>query len=63
MKLSDKEIVKSLKKLLPDGLYKSKDYNSGDLIERVEWLIVMYATKKDELEILEDIHYNGDNSN
>jgi hypothetical protein len=34
---------------LPDDLYPSKDWRAGSYAERVEWLHVMYESKKSEL--------------
>lgn len=43
-----------LQGLLKDNLFDSKDWRSGGIVERVEWLLSMYESKKAEIEYLED---------
>ena len=46
------KLVAKLKKMLPDNLYDSKDWKTGDIVGRVEWLIAMYEDKKAEVQFL-----------
>lgn len=36
--------LEEIEKLLPDGKFDSKDYNSGDVVERVRWLLAMHES-------------------
>ena len=50
----DHEDAIKLEDLLSEDRYSgSKDWRSGGLVERVEWLISMYEAKKKEVEQLE----------
>ena len=48
-----------IEELLERGRYDSKDWREGNYAERVEWLHLMYAEAKQEIERLQDIilHY------
>lgn len=39
--------------LLNTNRYDSKDWTSGNIVDRVEWLIGMYESKKEEVENIE----------
>jgi len=42
--------------LLPTELYEdSKDWREGNYVERVEWLLSMYASAEEEVARLEDM--------
>lgn len=52
-------LEEKLKELLPDDLYDSKDWKSGGIVERVEWLLSMYESKKEELDsYINQINFN-----
>lgn len=54
--MTDAETVKKLKELLSDDLYSgSKDWRSGDIVERVEWLIHMYEKQSEETDYVWDL--------
>jgi hypothetical protein len=45
-----------IKDLLPTELFEgSKDWREGNYVERVEWLLSMYASAKQEVARLEDM--------
>jgi len=41
-----------LQGLLKDNLFDSKDWRSGGIVERVEWLLSMYESKKKECDMV-----------
>ena len=46
--------MKRIRDLLPTELFEgSKDWREGNTVERVEWLLSMYAIAKEEVERLE----------
>ena len=34
--------LQQISDLLPDNKFESKDYNAGDVVERVRWLLAMH---------------------
>ena len=58
--------MKRIRDLLPTELFEgSKDWREGNTVERIEWLLSMYASSKQEAERLqadldEAIQYNFD---
>lgn len=47
--------IERIQELLPTELFEgSKDWREGSPAERVEWLLSMYASAKQEVERLED---------
>jgi hypothetical protein len=47
--------IERIRELLPTELFEgSKDWREGSLAERVEWLLSMYASAKEEVKRLED---------
>lgn len=48
--------IERIQALLPTELFEgSKDWRQGSLAERVEWLLSMYASAKEEVERLENM--------
>jgi hypothetical protein len=48
--------MKRIRDLLPTELFEgSKDWREGNTVERVEWLLSMYASAKEEIERLEKL--------
>jgi hypothetical protein len=48
--------MKRIRDLLPTELFESsKDWREGNTVERVEWLLTMYASAKEEIERLEKL--------
>lgn len=46
--------MKRIKDLLPTELFEgSKDWREGNTVERIEWLLSMYESSKQEVERLE----------
>jgi hypothetical protein len=46
--------IERIQELLPTELFAgSKDWREGNTVERVEWLLSMYASAKEEVERLE----------
>jgi len=46
--------IERIRDLLPTELFAgSKDWREGNTVERVEWLLTMYASAKEEVERLE----------
>ncbi len=46
--------IERIQELLPTELFEgSKDWREGNTVERVEWLLSMYASAKEEVERLE----------
>ena len=46
--------IERIQELLPAELFEgSKDWREGNTVERVEWLLSMYASAKEEVERLE----------
>ena len=46
--------MKRIRDLLPTELFEgSKDWREGNTVERIEWLLSMYASSKQEVERLE----------
>ena len=47
--------MKRIRDLLPTELYEgSKDWREGNTVERIEWLLTMYESSKQEVERLQD---------
>jgi ATP-dependent protease HslVU (ClpYQ) peptidase subunit len=47
--------MKRIRDLLPTELFEgSKDWREGNTVERIEWLLSMYESSKQEVERLED---------
>jgi hypothetical protein len=50
--------IERIQELLPTDLFEgSKDWREGSLAERVEWLLSMYESSKQEVERLEVLVY------
>lgn len=50
------EEMKRIKDLLPAKLFEgSKDWCEGNTVERIEWLLSMYQSAKEEVKRLEDM--------
>ena len=48
--------MERIQELLPIELFEgSKDWREGNYVERVEWLLSMYASAKEEVARLEDM--------
>jgi hypothetical protein len=48
--------IQRINELLPTELFEgSKDWREGNTVERVEWLLTMYASAKEEVERLQDL--------
>jgi len=48
--------IERIQELLPTELFEgSKDWREGSAAERVEWLLSMYASAKEEVARLEDM--------
>jgi hypothetical protein len=48
--------IERIQELLPTELFEgSKDWREGNTVERVEWLLSMYASAKEEVERLEKL--------
>jgi hypothetical protein len=48
--------IQRINELLPTELFEgSKDWREGNTVERVEWLLSMYASAKEEVERLESL--------
>lgn len=48
--------MKRVRDLLPTELFEgSKDWREGNTVERIEWLLSMYASSKEEVERLQDM--------
>ena len=48
--------MKRVRDLLPTELFEgSKDWREGNTVERIEWLLSMYASAKEEVERLQDM--------
>jgi hypothetical protein len=48
--------IERIQELLPTKLFEgSKDWREGSPAERVEWLLSMYASAKEEVERLEQL--------
>jgi hypothetical protein len=48
--------IQRIQELLPTELFEgSKDWRKGNYVERVEWLLSMYASAKEEVARLEDM--------
>ena len=60
--------MKRIRDLLPTELFEgSKDWREGNTVERIEWLLSMYESSKQEVDRLqadldEAIQYNFDRS-
>ena len=47
--------IQRINELLPTELFEgSKDWREGSVADRVEWLLSMYASAKEEIQRLED---------
>jgi hypothetical protein len=52
--MNDQILMERIRDLLPTELFGgSKDWREGNTVERVEWLLSMYASAKEEVERLE----------
>lgn len=52
---NDKAMMERIRDLLPTELFAgSKDWREGNTIERIEWLLSMYESSKQEVERLEE---------
>mgnify|MGYP000875620101 CR=1 FL=1 len=48
--------MKRIRDLLPTELFEgSKDWREGNTVERIEWLLSMYESAKQEVERLDDV--------
>ena len=48
--------IQRIQELLPTELFEgSKDWREGNTVERIEWLLSMYASAKEEVARLEDM--------
>ncbi len=48
--------MKRIRDLLPTELFEgSKDWREGNTVDRIEWLLSMYASAKEEVERLEKL--------
>lgn len=48
--------MKRIKELLPTELFAgSKDWTQGNTVERIEWLLSMYESSKQEVDRLSDL--------
>ena len=48
--------MKRVRDLLPTELFAgSKDWREGNTVERIEWLLSMYASAKEEVDRLQDM--------
>lgn len=58
--------MKRIRDLLPTELFEgSKDWREGNTVERIEWLLSMYESSKQEVDRLQDeldaaVQYNFD---
>jgi hypothetical protein len=49
--------IERIQELLPTELFEgSKDWREGNTVERVEWLLSMYASAKEEVARLEELN-------
>jgi hypothetical protein len=47
--------IERIQELLPTELFEgSKDWREGSLADRVEWLLIMYTSAKEEVNRLEE---------
>jgi len=54
--MNDQIMMERIRDLLPTELFEgSKDWREGNTVERVEWLLSMYASAKEEVERLEKL--------
>ena len=54
--------IQRIQELLPTELFEgSKDWREGNTVERVEWLLSMYASAKEEVARLEDMLEDANN--
>jgi hypothetical protein len=52
--MNDQIMMERIRDLLPTELFEgSKDWREGNTVERVEWLLTMYASAKEEVARLE----------
>ena len=52
--MNDQILMERIRDLLPTKLFgDSKDWREGNTVERVEWLLSMYASAKEEVARLE----------
>ena len=48
--------IERIQEILPTDLFEgSKDWREGNYVERVDWLLSMYASAKEEVDRLEDM--------
>jgi hypothetical protein len=48
--------MKRIRDLLPTELFEgSKDWREGNTVERIEWLLSMYASAREEVARLEEL--------
>lgn len=54
--------MKRIRDLLPTELFEgSKDWREGNTVERIEWLLSMYASAKEEVDRLQDMLDDANN--
>jgi hypothetical protein len=54
--MNDQIMMERIRDLLPTELFGgSKDWREGNTVERVEWLLSMYASAREEVERLEEL--------
>ncbi|CAB4240635.1 hypothetical protein UFOVP39_30 [uncultured Caudovirales phage] len=52
--------IQHIQDLLPTELFEgSKDWREGNYVERVEWLLFMYASAKEEVDRLQNMLEQG----
>jgi hypothetical protein len=55
--------MKRIRELLPTELFEgSKDWREGNYVERIEWLLSMYASANEEVARLEDMLEDANNN-
>jgi hypothetical protein len=54
--MNDQIMMERIRDLLPTELFGgSKDWREGNTVERVEWLLSMYASAREEVARLEEL--------
>jgi hypothetical protein len=53
--------LQQINELLHDGKCDSKDYNAGDVVERVRWLLGMHESLVFRENLAWEMLYNGNN--
>jgi hypothetical protein len=58
--MNDQIMMERIRDLLPTDLFEgSKDWREGNTVERIEWLLSMYSSAKEEVERLEKSLYRA----